>query len=117
MRKIIIKRIYEKASDEDGYRILVDRLWPRGIAKEEAQLDEWDKELAPSTELRQWFDHQEDKFPDFVQRYHEELISKIEDLKRLALLSEKRQICLLYGAKNEKMNQTVVLKSILEEIV
>lgn len=69
MLPITIKRIYEHPSKTDGYRILVDRLWPRGISKEEAQLNEWNKKIAPSTELRKWFDHQEERFPEFSKKY------------------------------------------------
>jgi uncharacterized protein YeaO (DUF488 family) len=68
-QQIQIKRIYEDYSEDDGYRVLVDRLWPRGVSKEEARLDEWCKEIAPSTELRKWFDHDPDKFEEFSNRY------------------------------------------------
>ncbi len=116
MKGFILKRIYEKPSDDDGYRILIDRLWPRGISKEEARLDEWDKELAPSNALRKWFDHQDELFPEFSKRYHEELKSKKSDLERIKKISESQQVCLLFGAKNEKFNQAVVIKGILEAL-
>ena len=76
MGKIKIKRIYEQSSADDGYRVLVDRLWPRGVSKKDANLDEWNKEIAPSTELRKWFDHKEERFDEFACRYREELNEK-----------------------------------------
>ncbi len=113
---IIIKRIYDDKNSDDGIRILVDRLWPRGISKEEARLDEWWKEMAPSTDLRKWFDHEVDKWPEFKKRYKKEL----EEIK--SLVSEKmdgldlrKSIVLLYGAKDEEHNQAVVLKEYLEK--
>ena len=109
MLPITIKRIYEESSEKDGYRILVDRLWPRGISKEKAQLDEWNKEIAPSTELRKWFDHQEERFPEFSKKYQAELDSKEDEIERLRTISKKQQITLLYSAKNEKFNQAMVL--------
>lgn len=116
MKNIIIKRIYDAPSPDDGYRILIDRLWPRGMKKENAHCDEWDKDLAPSNELRQWFGHIPERFDVFVQRYIEELKVKTQDLERILKISETRQICLLYAAKDEKYNQAVVLKSVLESM-
>ena len=109
MVPVIIKRIYEEASEKDGYRVLVDRLWPRGISKEEAKLDEWIKEIAPSTELRKWFDHQEERFPEFAKRYEEELNIKNDDIERLRSIAERQQVTLIYSAKNIHFNQAVVL--------
>ena len=106
---IAIKRIYEHASKTDGYRILVDRLWPRGVSKEEAKLDEWLKDIAPSTELRKWFDHREERFPEFSKKYQAELDSKEDKIERLRTIAKKQQITLLYSAKNEKSNQAIVL--------
>jgi uncharacterized protein YeaO (DUF488 family) len=114
MKKIILKRIYDEPSEDDGYRILIDRLWPRGISKENAKLDEWDKEMAPSTELRKWFNHEPEKFQEFSDRYKVELKSHTDELKRLAELSQKQQLCILFGAKDQRYNQAVVLKSVLE---
>ncbi|MCK9450480.1 MAG: DUF488 domain-containing protein [Bacteroidales bacterium] len=107
---IKLKRIYEKPSDDDGYRILVDRLWPRGVSKAEAKLDEWDKEIAPSTELRKWFDHKEERFAEFSKRYREELKDKGKELDQLREIAKKQTLTLLYAAKNPEMNQAVVLK-------
>ena len=116
MKTIIIKRIYEPTSERDGYRILIDRLWPRGIKKEYAHIEEWDKDLAPTHELRQWFGHLPERFEAFEQRYIEELKTKSEELIRLKNILETQQICLLYGAKDEKHNQAVVLKSVLDSM-
>lgn len=115
MPPITIKRIYVEASEKDGYRVLVDRLWPRGISKEEAQLDEWIKEIAPSTELRKWFDHQEERFPEFAQRYDEELNIKNDDIERLRSIAELQQVTLIYSAKNIHFNQAVVLRNYLNK--
>ena len=109
MPPITIKRIYEEVSEKDGYRVLVDRLWPRGISKEKAKLDEWIKEIAPSTELRKWFDHQEERFPAFAKRYEEELNTKNDHIERLRGIAEQQQVTLIYSAKNIHFNQAVVL--------
>ncbi len=115
MKPVAIKRIYEDASEKDGYRILVDRLWPRGVSKEEAKLDEWIKDIAPSTELRKWFDHIDERFPEFSKRYQAELDSKSDELKRLRKIAEKHQLTLLYSAKNVEFNQAVVLSNYLNK--
>lgn len=116
MKPIIIKRIYEEASESDGYRLLVDRIWPRGISKEKAKLDEWNKEIAPSTELRKWFDHQEERFDAFATKYKKELSENKSELQRIKEITKELQLCLLYGAKNEKYNQAVVLKEVLDNL-
>ena len=113
MNKFYIKRIYDEPSDKDGYRVLIDRLWPRGISKKDANLNEWNKEIAPSTELRKWFDHKEERFDEFVKNYREELRPKEEELNRLRTIAKKNGITLLYGAKNSKMNQAIVLRDVL----
>ena len=113
MHPIVIKRIYEEVSENDGYRILVDRIWPRGISKERAHLDEWDKSLAPSTALRKWFDHQDDRFEEFTRKYKEELLPQKEELQRLRKLATTQQVTLLYSAKNSHNNQAIVLRNIL----
>lgn len=112
---IQIKRIYEKISEDDGYRVLVDRIWPRGISKEEAKLDEWLKEIAPSSKLRKWFDHDPNKFAEFKKRYKKGLDDREELLKQLVKKSLKQKLTLLYGAKDEEHNQAIVIKNILEE--
>ena len=117
MEPIAIKRIYEDSSKNDGYRILVDRLWPRGVSKEEANLDEWDKNIAPSTELRKWFDHKEERLQEFTLRYKEELMSQKDALNRILKIAQTQKVTLLYGAKNSEINQAVVLKNILNQQV
>lgn len=114
--KIKCKRVYDDVANNDGYRLLVDKIWPRGVSKEEASLDEWNKDLAPSDELRKWFDHDEDRFEEFSSRYKKELDKHQEDLKRIAEMAEEKRVCLLFGAKDEEHNQAVVLKSVLENL-
>lgn len=116
MKPIIIKRIYEEPSTTDGYRLLIDRIWPRGISKEKAKLNEWNKEIAPSTELRKWFDHKEERFDAFASKYKKELSENDLELHRIKKITQELQLCLLYGAKNEKFNQAVVLKEVLENL-
>lgn len=116
MKGLFIKRIYEKPSKDDGYRILVDRIWPRGISKDEARLDEWDKELGPSNELRKWFGHLPERFSEFASRYRKELKSNYATLERIRELSTQKKVCILYGAKDEAHNQAVVIKSVIESM-
>lgn len=108
--KITIKRVYEGPAKEDGIRILVDRLWPRGLTKEKAAVDIWLKEIAPSTELRKWFGHQPDKWAEFKKRYHQELKSNNEQVLLLKQQLEKGPVTLVYGAKDEAHNEALVLK-------
>ena len=115
MHPIIIKRIYDEVSEDDGYRILVDRLWPRGVSKERARLNEWNKNISPSPSLRKWFDHQEDRFEEFGKRYTSELELQSEELKRVKKIAETQQLTLLYGAKDPKINHAVVLRKILKK--
>lgn len=111
---IKLKRIYETPSDDDGFRVLVDRLWPRGIKKESAHIDLWLKNVAPSNELRKWFGHDPQKWLEFKQRYTKELpADAFAQLRQLA--SEKPTLTLLFAAKDEDHNNAVVLKSLLEE--
>lgn len=109
-----LKRIYESPSQEDGYRVLVDRLWPRGQRKEAAQLDEWNKDIAPSAALRKWFNHQPERFEAFSAQYCEELSAKTADLEKLRNIAKAKPVTLLYSAKDEDNNQAVVLKQVLE---
>ena len=107
---IHIKRIYEPPASTDGFRVLVDRLWPRGVSKQDAALDLWLKEVAPTAELRNWFDHIPERFDEFTTRYRAELDNNPAlDQLREVIASEK-MVTLLYGAKNETMNQAVVLQ-------
>lgn len=113
MKPILIKRVYEEPSEDDGYRILVDRIWPRGISRERAKLDEWVKIVAPSTELRKWFDHQEERFQEFTKRYKIELLLQKEELDRIRKIAATKQVTLVYSAKGTEMNQAVVLRDVL----
>ena len=110
---IVVKRIYEPAAPRDGYRILVDRLWPRGIKKEDAAVDPWLKEVAPSTALRKWFHGGEGSFADFKKKYLAELKENpaLKELK--ALVKGNKKVTLLYGAKNEEENHAIVLAGLL----
>ncbi|MBS1916942.1 MAG: DUF488 domain-containing protein [Bacteroidetes bacterium] len=111
---IKIKRIYDPVERNDGLRILVDRLWPRGVKKENAHFDIWLKEVAPSDELRKWFNHEADKWKEFEKRYSEEL-NHNEAFKELKqIIKEHKTVTLLYGAKNEKYNQAAALQNILK---
>ncbi|MCB9364914.1 MAG: DUF488 family protein [Flavobacteriales bacterium] len=113
MKAICIKRIYDEPAENDGYRILVDKLWPRGVTKLRANLDEWNKEVAPSTALRKWFDHKAERFEEFSLRYQEELLLKEEELNRIRNIAETEPISLLYAAKNPKINHAIVLRNSL----
>ncbi|MBS1491357.1 MAG: DUF488 domain-containing protein [Bacteroidetes bacterium] len=110
-----IKRIYDKPEPDDGYRMLVDRLWPRGISKEAAALNEWNKEIAPSTDLRQWFNHTPELFSEFKKRYRQELKTKAGELKRIKSIARQQNLTLLYAAKDPAINQAVVLLEILKK--
>lgn len=115
-KKIYLKRIYDEASAADGYRVLVDRIWPRGVSKEKAQLDEWMKEIAPSNDLRKWFGHDPERFQEFKQRYISEIQNSAERQKCLHKLKEhckNENITLLYAAKDEVHNQASILKDLL----
>lgn len=111
---IYCKRVYDPHSPEDGYRILVDRLWPRGIRKVDLQYDEWDKDIAPSTELRKWFHQNTDQFEQFVKQYQQELDNSQAWLP-LVQRAEQGNLTLLYGAKDTQHNQAKVLKAYIEE--
>ena len=110
---VMLKRAYEQPSDTDGQRILVDRLWPRGVAKAKARIDLWLKEVAPSTELRQWFGHAPEKWPAFKKRYCEELKNN-PALSQLQQQAQQGDITLIYAAKDQSHNEAVVLKEMLE---
>jgi uncharacterized protein YeaO (DUF488 family) len=109
-----IKRVYDEPSPEDGERVLVDRIWPRGLSKEKARVDRWEKELGPSTELRKWFGHEPAKFEEFAKRYREELKSQQGRIEELRSLSKKQAVTLVYGARDEQHNQAVVLQSVID---
>ncbi|MDD5712490.1 MAG: DUF488 domain-containing protein [Smithellaceae bacterium] len=108
------KRIYDAASPADGRRVLVDRLWPRGLTKEAAAIDEWKKDIAPSDELRKWFAHDPAKWNEFRSRYRKELQEKKEALTELRREAKKGTLTLLYAAHDQEHNNAVVLKELIE---
>ncbi len=110
---IKLKRAYEAPAKSDGERILVDRLWPRGLSKDQASIDHWLKEVAPSNELRQWFGHDPERWPEFQKRYRAELKDN-PALAGLRTLTRKGTVTLVYAAKDELHNQAVVLKQTLD---
>ena len=110
--KMKIKRVYEAPAKEDGMRILVDRLWPRGLTKQKANIDLWLKDIAPSTELRKWFGHDPEKWKEFRKRYNEELKKNTEQIEILKKQLQKGTVTLVYGAKDEEHNEALVLKEL-----
>ena len=108
-----LKRVYEPAARSDGRRILVDRLWPRGLTKEKAALDEWMKEIAPSTELRRWFAHDPEKWPEFQKRYRQELRAHADLVREIATRASRSRVTLVYGARDELRNEAVVLAAVV----
>lgn len=108
-----IKRVYDEPSSDDGYRVLVDRVWPRGLNKDEAAFDEWAKDVAPSTELRRWFGHDPARFDEFAERYRAELKGSDALAGLRARCREHPVVTLLYGAKDTEHNQAVVLRELL----
>ena len=108
-----LKRVYEPAAASDGYRVLVDRLWPRGVSKGDANLDEWDKELAPSATLREWFGHDPTRFPEFRRRYLDELQHQRSRLAALRRHARAGTLTLVYAARDEQHNDAVVLGDVL----
>ncbi|MCW8408301.1 DUF488 domain-containing protein [Legionella sp. PATHC035] len=113
MNKIKIKRIYEQAEPSDGCRILVDRLWPRGVKKEDARVDLWLKDTAPSHELRRWFDHKPEKWEEFQKRYAKELEDKEESLQTIIDKAKNQTITLLYSAQDEQHNNALALLELM----
>ncbi|MGI8712238.1 MAG: DUF488 domain-containing protein [Solirubrobacteraceae bacterium] len=113
--EIRLKRAYEPAASSDGYRVLVDRLWPRGVSRERAQLDGWEKELAPSTELRKWFGHEPNRFDEFRRRYFEELRDRRTELTALRRQARAGTLTLVYGARDNEHNEAVVIAKVLRQ--
>ena len=111
---ILLKRAYEKPSPMDGKRILVERLWPRGLKKEEAKIDEWLKDIAPSTALRKWYSHDPAKWTEFKKRYWKELETKKDVILRLAKESHESKVTFVFGSKEEKLNNANALKEYIE---
>jgi uncharacterized protein YeaO (DUF488 family) len=110
---IKIQRIYTKSEGAEGYRVLVDRLWPRGIKKE--NIDLWLKEVAPSNELRKWYGHEPDKWPEFKKKYFAELKDHQDEVRQLLDLAQKGDVVLLYSSKEEKINNAAALKEYLDK--
>ncbi|HEY4368887.1 MAG TPA: DUF488 domain-containing protein [Steroidobacteraceae bacterium] len=117
MGKVQIKRVYDAALPADGFRVLVDRLWPRGISKERAHLDDWLRPVAPSTTLRKWFDHEPERFAVFRKRYLAELKQQSVELAKLKAVARKRRLTLLYAAHDPQINHAIVLKEAVEKYV
>jgi uncharacterized protein YeaO (DUF488 family) len=111
--RIRLKRAYQPAAARDGLRVLVDRLWPRGVRKSDAAIDLWLKSIAPSTALRQWFDHDPARWPQFRQRYAAELRQHREELATLRAEARRRTVTLVFAARDERHNDAVVLRNVL----
>jgi uncharacterized protein YeaO (DUF488 family) len=112
--RIGVKRVYEDAGAADGRRVLVDRLWPRGVSKEKARIDQWLKEIAPSDGLRKWFGHDPARWNEFKRRYCAELEANAERVRELQELARRGAVTLLYAAKDEEHNNAVALREFLE---
>lgn len=113
---IKVKRVYDEPAKSDGLRVLVDRIWPRGLKKSDAQIDEWLREIAPSTSLRKWFKHDPSKWEQFKRKYGTELEEHRDEVEKLARKSGKRRVTLLFGAKDTAHNNALALKEYLERI-
>jgi len=112
---IKIKRVYEESDTQDGWRVLVDRLWPRGVKKDATKIDLWMKDVAPSDALRKWFAHDPNKWPEFQKKYRAELKKKIELLAELKTMEKEHgTLTLLFGARDEEHNQAIVLAAVLK---
>jgi uncharacterized protein YeaO (DUF488 family) len=111
---ITVKRVYDPPSSSDGLRVLVDRLWPRGLSKATAKIDLWVRELAPSNELRRWYAHEAGKWPEFKRRYFSELKTRTQDLNSLRRDASKHKITLLFASKEPRLNNAFALKQFLE---
>lgn len=112
--KIKLKRVYDKSSDNDDYRILVDGIWPRGISKKDLKVNDWLKDIAPSTELRKWFAHDPDKWDKFKELYFEELKDKKEAIDKICTCMNNHTVTFVYAAKDRKFNNAVALKEYIE---
>lgn len=112
--KLRLKRVYEPPAEDDGFRVLVDRLWPRGLKKERAAVDLWLKEIGPSAGLRKWFGHDPERWGEFRRRYRGELSGKADEIAKIRQHAGSAPVTLLFGAKDEAHNQAVVLKEFIE---
>jgi uncharacterized protein YeaO (DUF488 family) len=108
-----LKRVYEAADESDGYRVLIDRLWPRGVSRQAAQLNDWARDIAPSAELRVWFNHDPARFAEFRRRYLDELAAQTDELKRLRRIAQDGRLTLVYSARDPEHNDAVVLAEVL----
>ena len=115
--QIVTKRVYEPYSKSDGYRILVDRLWPRGISKEKSHVDIWFKEISPSTELRKWFNHEQEKYGEFKSRYRLELDGKKELIELFFKELKTKKVTLVFASRELKINHAVVLMDYMNTII
>lgn len=113
---ILLKRVYEEPSRSDGHRVLVERLWPRGISKEAARIDLWAKDVAPSTELRQWFGHEPDKWDEFKLRYFDELRARRDSLEPVKGHVRAGQVTFVFASRESRFNNAVALKEFLERV-
>jgi len=109
------KRVYEPAERDDGYRVLVDHVWPRGVSRERARLDEWARELAPSDELRRWFNHIPERFAEFRSRYRKELQSRTAELDALRDRARSGRVTVVYAARDEEHNNAIVVAEVLRD--
>ena len=109
------KRAYDPAEDGDGYRILIDHVWPRGISRERARLDDWARELAPSDELRKWFDHDPGRFAEFRARYRDQLADQSQRLDELRIRARSGTLTIVYAARDRQQNNAVVLSELLRD--
>ena len=114
MTRVRVRRVYEPPLPEDGQRVLVDRIWPRGLTRADAAIDLWTRDVAPSTGLRQWFGHDPARWEEFARRYREELDAQPELLQPLLAAAARGPVTLVYGARDERHNQAVVLQQVLE---
>ncbi len=117
MSKIKTKRVYEEPSANDGYRILTERLWPRGVSKERANLDRWMKGIAPSHDLRKWFDHDPEKWEEFKERYRRELFGSEDIEELLDIIKAKETVTFVYASKDKEHNSTMVLKKFIGDLL
>jgi uncharacterized protein YeaO (DUF488 family) len=115
MVSIWIRRAYEEPTRNDGYRVLVDRVWPRGVSKEELEIDDWIRDLAPSTRLRQWFDHDPARWEEFQRRYFQELRGKEGAIRDLLERIQRGRVTLVFGARDPDHNNAVALRAFLEK--
>lgn len=114
---IRLKRVYDKPAKSDGYRVLVDRLWPRGVKKNQARIDQWLKDIAPSTKLRKWFGHDPSRWTEFKKRYAAELDDRHEQVEKLVCEARKRTVTLLFSAKDTEHNNAVALEEYIKQLM